>query len=93
MPPTYSIRTITSSIHGGAADPVDARLTGTTDQTLGGRTIGVDLANDLAYFDANGCHVYLCSGEPDGHTFNHLQRHGHTINLEVDGSHFHKPHH
>jgi hypothetical protein len=37
---------------GGAADPVDARLTGTTDQTLSSRVIGVDNAGDLAYFDA-----------------------------------------
>lgn len=54
---------------GGAADPVDARLTGTTDQTLGSRTIGVDNAGDLAYFDAADV---TFSAVPAGQTATHL---------------------
>lgn len=38
---------------GGASDPVDARLTGTTDQTLAGKSVTEDDTNDFSYFDAN----------------------------------------
>jgi hypothetical protein len=38
---------------GGANDPVDARLTGTTDQTLATRVVVIDNANDRAYFIAD----------------------------------------
>ena len=38
---------------GGASDMVDARATGTTDQTLAGKAIGKDNTGDFAYFDAN----------------------------------------
>jgi hypothetical protein len=38
---------------GGASDVVDARASGTTDQTLAGKAIGKDTTNDFAYFDAN----------------------------------------
>jgi hypothetical protein len=37
---------------GGASDAVDARLTGTTDQTLGSKVIGKDTTSDFVYFDA-----------------------------------------
>lgn len=37
---------------GGAADAVDARVTGTTDQTLGTKVVGKDNGLDFAYFDA-----------------------------------------
>jgi hypothetical protein len=37
---------------GGASDAVDARLTGTTDQTLGTKTWGKDTTSDFTYFDA-----------------------------------------
>jgi hypothetical protein len=37
---------------GGASDPVDARVAGTTDQTLGSKTQVKDNTNDFAYFDA-----------------------------------------
>lgn len=37
---------------GGANDPVDHRVTGTTDQTLGSKVTGKDLTGDFAYFDA-----------------------------------------
>jgi hypothetical protein len=36
----------------GASDAVDARLAGTTDQTLGTKAIGKDTSGDFAYFDA-----------------------------------------
>jgi hypothetical protein len=36
----------------GASDAVDARLAGTTDQTLGTKVIGKDNTGDFAYFDA-----------------------------------------
>lgn len=36
---------------GGASDPVDARVAGTTDQTIGSKTQNKDLTNDFAYFD------------------------------------------
>lgn len=36
----------------GASDPVDARLTGTTDQTLASKVIGKDTTSDFSYFDA-----------------------------------------
>lgn len=38
---------------GGAADVVDARAAGTTDQTLASKVMGKDLTGDFAYFDAN----------------------------------------
>lgn len=38
---------------GGASDPVDARVAGTTDQTIGGKTQVKDNTNDFAYFDGN----------------------------------------
>lgn len=38
---------------GGASDVVDARIAGTTDQTLAGKAIGKDNTGDFAYFDAN----------------------------------------
>lgn len=38
---------------GGASDAVDARLSGTTDQTLANKAIGKDDTNDFAYFDAD----------------------------------------
>ena len=37
---------------GGANDPVDHRVTGTTDQTLGSKATGKDNTGDFAYFDA-----------------------------------------
>lgn len=37
---------------GGAADAVDARASGTTDQTLTSKAIGKDNSLDFAYFDA-----------------------------------------
>jgi hypothetical protein len=37
---------------GGASDAVDARLTSTTDQTLGSKAIGKDTTSDFVYFDA-----------------------------------------
>lgn len=37
---------------GGASDAVDARLAGTTDQTLGTKSIVEDDANDFAFFKA-----------------------------------------
>lgn len=37
---------------GGASDAVDARIPGTTDQTLGTKVLGKDLTGDFAYFDA-----------------------------------------
>jgi hypothetical protein len=37
---------------GGASDAIDARLSGTTDQTLGTKAIGKDTSGDFAYFDA-----------------------------------------
>jgi hypothetical protein len=37
---------------GGASDAVDARLSGTTDQTLGTKVIGKDTTSDFVYFDA-----------------------------------------
>jgi hypothetical protein len=37
---------------GGASDAVDARLSGTTDQTLGSKVIGKDTTSDFVYFDA-----------------------------------------
>ena len=38
---------------GGASDAVDARLSGTTDQTLANKVIGKDTTNDFSYFDAD----------------------------------------
>ena len=38
---------------GGANDPVDARISGTTDQTLAGKAITEDDTNDRAVYDAN----------------------------------------
>lgn len=38
---------------GGASDPVDARIAGTTDQTLATKVIGKDLTGDFAYIDAD----------------------------------------
>lgn len=38
---------------GGASDPVDARIAGTTDQTLANKAIGKDLTGDFAYIDAD----------------------------------------
>jgi hypothetical protein len=37
---------------GGANDVVDARVTGTTDQTLGSKVTGKDTTGDFAYLDA-----------------------------------------
>ena len=37
---------------GGANDAVDARISGTTDQTLGSKVIGKDDTGDFTYFDA-----------------------------------------
>lgn len=37
---------------GGASDAVDARLAGTTDQTLGSKAVGRDTTGDFSYFDA-----------------------------------------
>lgn len=37
---------------GGASDPVDARVAGTTDQTLGSKAIAKDTTNDHVSFDA-----------------------------------------
>jgi hypothetical protein len=37
---------------GGASDPVDARVSGTTDQTLGTKSANTDLTNDFAFFKA-----------------------------------------
>lgn len=37
---------------GGASDPVDARVPGTTDQTLGSKAIAKDTTNDHVSFDA-----------------------------------------
>jgi hypothetical protein len=37
---------------GGASDPVDARVTGTTDQTLGTKSIVEDDTNDFAFLKA-----------------------------------------
>jgi hypothetical protein len=49
---------------GGANDPVDHRVTGTTDQTLAGKVIGKDTTGDFAYFDANDATFALVpSGE------------------------------
>jgi hypothetical protein len=38
---------------GGASDAVDARLSGTTDQTLANKVIGKDTTSDFSYFDAD----------------------------------------
>lgn len=38
---------------GGASDMVDARVAGTTDQTLSGKAFGRDTTGDFAYMDAN----------------------------------------
>ena len=38
---------------GGASDPVDARIAGTTDQTLTGKVIGKDTTTGFGYLDAN----------------------------------------
>jgi hypothetical protein len=38
---------------GGASDAVDARLSGTTDQTLANKALGKDTTSDFAYFDAD----------------------------------------
>jgi len=38
---------------GGASDVVDARLSGTTDQTLANKVIGKDNTGDFAYIDAD----------------------------------------
>jgi hypothetical protein len=48
---------------GGASDMVDARVAGTTDQTLGGKAIGKDATGNFAYLDGNDS-VY--SGVPAG---------------------------
>jgi hypothetical protein len=37
---------------GGASDVVDARVSGTTDQTLGSKVLSKDTTNDFAYLDA-----------------------------------------
>jgi hypothetical protein len=37
---------------GGANDPVDHRIAGTTDQTLGSKATGKDTTGDFAYLDA-----------------------------------------
>jgi hypothetical protein len=36
---------------GGASDAVDARVAGTTDQTIGSKTLAKDTTSDFAYFD------------------------------------------
>lgn len=36
---------------GGANDPVDHRVTGTTDQTIGSKATGKDTTGDFGYFD------------------------------------------
>jgi hypothetical protein len=36
---------------GGASDAVDARIAGTTDQTIGSKTLAKDTTNDFAYLD------------------------------------------
>lgn len=38
---------------GGASDVVDARIAGTTDQTLANKAIGTDNTGDFAYIDAD----------------------------------------
>lgn len=38
---------------GGGTGMVASRITGTTDQTIGGKTIGKDTTNNFAYMDGN----------------------------------------